>query len=112
MKHKFEWSKLMILLFFGLTAYITIDSCYLMHQTGDLSPLSYLIPSIFALITAATSFYYNKAKAENQAKIRNQSLIDILKIRKKFGEDEVDRAEEEINKINDEFSFDEDDDDA
>jgi hypothetical protein len=38
-------------------------------RTGDLSPLAYLIPSVFAELATATGFYYRKAQRENELKI-------------------------------------------
>ena len=51
------------------TALIVISSFVIMWRTGDTSPLAYIIPGIFAELSAATGFYYWKAKAENQIKL-------------------------------------------
>jgi hypothetical protein len=44
-------------------------------RTGDLSPLAYLIPSIFAEAATGTAFYYRKAEAENIRKIEKTQNI-------------------------------------
>jgi hypothetical protein len=41
----------------------------MIYITGDLSPLTYLIPSIFTELATATGFYYRKAQRENELKI-------------------------------------------
>ncbi len=38
-------------------------------KTNDTSPLSYLIPAIFGLVTTSHGFYFWKAKAENMKKL-------------------------------------------
>lgn len=60
---------------------VTIFTGIMIWKTNDLSPLMYLIPAVFAELATATGFYYSKAKAENQIKIRkgtvpNQSAED------------------------------------
>lgn len=51
-------------------AIISVFTIVAVIITGDLTPLDSLIPSVFAELAAATGFYYNKAKAENQIKLR------------------------------------------
>ena len=46
-------------------------------RTGDTSPLTYLIPAVFAELATATGFYYSKAKAENRIKLRKKYGADI-----------------------------------
>ena len=48
-----------------MTIAVVIFSCRMMYITGDLSPLAYLIPSVFAELATATGFYYKKAEREN-----------------------------------------------
>jgi hypothetical protein len=38
--------------------------------TEDMSTLSIMIPCLFTELATATGFYYNKAKAENQIKLK------------------------------------------
>ena len=47
-KSKKEFSKIIIITVLIFTIGITIFSCIMIWRTGDLSPLTYLIPSIFA----------------------------------------------------------------
>lgn len=71
MKKKMEFSKK---IFTGVTigvVFVVLFSCFMIFRTGDLTPLAYLIPSVFVELATATGFYYNKAKAENEIKISN-----------------------------------------
>jgi len=52
-----------------MTFVVIIFSMYMIWITRDLSPLNYLIPSVFAETAAATGFYFNKAKRENEIKL-------------------------------------------
>lgn len=59
-------------IFIGVTLgvmLVTIFAMYMVYETKDTSPLSYLITGVFAEFGVATGFYYNKAKAENKIKI-------------------------------------------
>ena len=59
-------------IFIGITLgvlIVTIFTCYMVWITRDLSPLIYLIPSVFVELATATAFYYEKAKQENILKI-------------------------------------------
>lgn len=71
-KRKFEFSKIFLLLSVSLAIYIVTVSTVLMFRTNDLSPLSYLIPAIFAELATCSGFYYWKAKSENQIKIAEE----------------------------------------
>lgn len=63
--NKMEFSKK---IFTGVTIGVIIVTLFVMYmvwETKDASPLSYLIGGAFAELATATGFYYNKAKAEN-----------------------------------------------
>lgn len=73
-KHK-EFSKV---IFVGVTigvVLVVIFSCVMIWRTNDLSPLMYLIPSVFVEFATATAFYYNKAKAENKIKLMKNNDV-------------------------------------
>lgn len=70
MKKKGEFSKRIIICVTVGVISITIFACYMIWKTNDLSPLSYLIPSVFVEFATATGFYYDKAKRENLIKIQ------------------------------------------
>lgn len=66
---KFEFSKIMFAGVAVVTLAIVIITVVLMFLTRDLSPLAYLIPSVFGEMGVITGFYSSKAKAENKVKI-------------------------------------------
>lgn len=73
-KPNMEFSKK---IFIGVTigvVLVVIFSCFMIWRTGDLSPLSYLIPSVFVELATATGFYYNKARDENLKKIDKERV--------------------------------------
>ena len=67
---KIEFSKLIFIGVSVVTLAITIFSCVLAWRTQDTSVLCYLIPAVFAEMASATGFYYSKAKAENEIKLK------------------------------------------
>ena len=73
-KKNIETSKLIILSVVILTYLFSFFVCFMVYKTEDLSPFSYLIPSIFGLSTTAIGFYSWKAKAENKLKIEIQRI--------------------------------------
>jgi len=64
-KKKIAFSKIIFVGVSIMTISVVIFSCRMIYMTGDLSPLAYLIPSIFAELATATGFYYKKAEKEN-----------------------------------------------
>lgn len=77
-KHKKEFSKTILRSVAIATALIVAFSFVLMWRTGDTSPLAYIIPGIFTELSAATGFYFWKAKTENEIK------LDALRRQKKL----------------------------
>ena len=79
---KFEFSKIIFLILCGITLAVVIFSMLLMWKTGNVSPLTYLIPSVFTVFTTGTGFYFDKSKKENMIKLREiygNDLIDKIK---------------------------------
>jgi len=68
-KKRFEFSKIIFAGVSIATIAVVVFSCKMIYATGDLSPLAYLIPSVFAELATATGFYYRKAQKENELKI-------------------------------------------
>jgi hypothetical protein len=68
-KKKFEFSKIIFAGVSIATAAVVVFACRMIYLTGDLSPLAYLIPSVFAELATATGFYYRKAQKENEIKL-------------------------------------------
>ena len=68
-KRKVEFSKFIFIGVSVATTAVAVFSCVMIYKTGDLSPLAYLIPSVFAELATATGFYYRKAQKENEIKL-------------------------------------------
>lgn len=68
-KKKKEFSKIILICVAIVALLVIIFACVMIAITKDLSPLSYLIPAVFAELATGTAFYYSKAKAENEIKI-------------------------------------------
>jgi hypothetical protein len=76
-KKNMEFSK-KIIIFVGVVNIIVIAfSIVLMWRTMDTSPLCYLIPSVAAEMSAASSFYYKKSAKENVLKIMKTNGVEI-----------------------------------
>ena len=76
---KREFSKTILRAVALATVVIVALSFILMWKTSDTTPLAYIIPGIFTELSAATGFYFWKAKAENQIKLdawRKRNQLD------------------------------------
>lgn len=80
-RHHYEFSKLISII--GISMWITVNifGMVMMARTLDLSPLAYVIGSVDAVVSIVLSFYFWKAKAENQIKLdkiygKNQYIDD------------------------------------
>lgn len=58
---------------------VTAFTMIIVKETGDTTPLAYLIPAVFGELATATGFYYHKAKSENQIKLRKKYGAEIYK---------------------------------
>lgn len=72
-----EFSKIIMVVAMLMALCVSVFTCAVIWRTGDTSPLEWLIPAVFAVLTAATGFYYSKAKAENQIKLRKKYGAEI-----------------------------------
>lgn len=68
-KNKIETSKLLLYFCDGLATILTLFTFVAVLMLRDSSPLTYLIPAVFGLVTTAHGFYFWKAKCENQIKL-------------------------------------------
>jgi len=88
-KKKMEFSKKV---FFGISlmvSLVVLFSLYMIWETKNLYPLGYLIPAIFGEMSIATGFYFNKAKAENKIKIRNDGERQMQAMSKRNFDNEI-----------------------
>ena len=69
-RKKREFSKCIFAGVSAVTLAVLVFSCVMVWRTGDLTPLAYLIPAVAAEMATATGFYYSKAKAENEIKLK------------------------------------------
>ena len=74
---KFEFSKIIFVAVAILTVVVSVFTMLIVWKTEDTTPLSYLIPAVFAELATATGFYYSKAKAENRIKLRKKYGSEI-----------------------------------
>ena len=75
---KIEFSKIIMFMVSAVTFGVTAFTLYIVNETGDTSPLGYLIPAVFAEMATATGFYYSKAKVENRIKLRKKYGSEIF----------------------------------
>lgn len=68
-RKKFEFSKLILLVFGLIEVGVIFFTCYMVHLTCDLTPLAYLIPSTAIVGATSVKHYYDKAKVENRIKL-------------------------------------------
>lgn len=71
-KRKFEFSKLIIFVFFVIEVGVILFTCYMVYMTCDLTPLAYLIPSTAVVGATGVKYYFQKAKVENRIKLMSQ----------------------------------------
>lgn len=70
-----EFSK-KIMIAAGITNVVVIlFTLVMVWRTLDLTPLSYLIPSVAAEVATGTGFYYSKAKVENRIKLMKANEV-------------------------------------
>ena len=74
-RKKFEFSKLILLVFGLIEVGVIFFTCYMVHLTCDLTPLAYLIPSTAIVGATSVKHYYDKAKVENRIKLMRSNGI-------------------------------------
>lgn len=89
-----SFSKILCIAVIMLTAIISIVTIFLVFYLNDLTPLEYLIPSVFAEASVISGFYSYKAKAENKIKLETRRLILEKVLNKEMPEGEDDFEED------------------
>lgn len=74
-KKKFEFSKLILLVFGLIEVGVIFFTCYMVYLTCDLTPLAYLIPSTAIVGATSVKHYYDKAKVENRIKLMRSNGV-------------------------------------
>lgn len=75
-KKKKEYSKIVVAIVLLFCTVVTVFSMIMIWLTRDLSPLSYLIPSVFAETGAVISFYLKKSENENISKYNKSEDVN------------------------------------
>lgn len=71
-KRKPEFSKVVAVIGIVMWLIVNIFGMAMMVLTYDLTPLVYVIGSVDAVVAVVLGFYYWKAKAENQIKLKKE----------------------------------------
>ena len=74
-KQPWEFSKKILIVAGVMNAVVIIFTMVMIWRTLDLTPLTYLIPSVAAEVATGTGFYYSKAKVENRIKLMKQNKV-------------------------------------
>lgn len=90
-RNKKEFSKVLVTLILVVTLAVIIFSMVMIYITKDTSPLAYLIPAVFTETATATGFYYYKARAENELKIKRQVYEDERRHKIKMKEEGIEQ---------------------
>ena len=70
-----EFSKKILIVAGIINTVVIVFTMVMIWRTLDLSPLTYLIPSVAAEVATGTGFYYSKAKVENRIKLMRQNKV-------------------------------------
>jgi hypothetical protein len=71
-KKLIEFSKIIAAIGMAMWTLVTIYALVMMVIIRDLSPLSYVIGSVDAVVGIICTFYFTKASKENQIKLRQE----------------------------------------
>lgn len=88
-----SFSKLLCIVIMIVTIFVTVCTIVLAIIMSDLTPLEYLIPSVFAEASVVSGFYSYKAKAENKIKLETRRLILEKVLNQEIEEDYSDDEE-------------------
>ena len=69
-KKRMEFSKVMAVITIFMWMIVNIFCMVIVVVTFDTTPLAYIVPSIDGALAVVLGFYYWKAKAENQIKLK------------------------------------------
>lgn len=75
-KPQMEFSKKILIVAGVINGIVILFTMVMIWRTLDLTPLTYLIPSVAAEVATGTGFYYSKAKVENRIKLMKQNKVE------------------------------------
>lgn len=81
---KWTFSKVIFGIILIMTALVVAFSCVSMWYFQDLTPLEWLIPSVFAECGVITGFYSWKSKEENRIKLQTQEKLIVSALKSKI----------------------------
>lgn len=80
MNKKMETSKIIFFIIIALTIFIIGLSTFFMLKHDTEEPLTYIVPSVFVELGAATGVYYWKSKSENKIKMTLSAVQELSRI--------------------------------
>ena len=83
-----EFSKIMAVVSIAMWIFVNLFALAVVIFTLDTSPLMYVIPSVDAVVAVVCGYYFWKAKAENQIKLKRLYGVDVRPYDEMFDEDE------------------------
>jgi hypothetical protein len=86
-RNKREFSKLLVLAIVALCFSFVIWCMHAMEETGDLSPIAYLAPSLCGVLAATAIGYFSRAKAKDKADLQYEKSKQLSKLKQQYGED-------------------------
>lgn len=79
---KITTSKLILIVALTFTTIVTAFAIYIINQTHDSASLIALTTAVYGVMTATSTFYYSKAKAENKIKLMKENNLTAEQIEK------------------------------
>lgn len=76
-KRKPEFSKIMAVIAISMWVFVNLFGMAIVIFTMDASPLTYVIPSVDAVVAIVCGYYFWKARAENQIKLKRIYGVDV-----------------------------------
>lgn len=92
---KYECSKIILVIIGSAIGIVILYSMVMMAITQNLDPINWILVGLFSLADVAVGFYYNKAKKENEIKLRSIYGKELTK--GIVGTDTDDSDDEEIS---------------
>lgn len=86
-RKKREFSKIIVGAIVALCIYFVLWSMHAMEETGDLSPIAYLAPSLCGVLAAIVIGYFSRAKAKDKADLQYEKTKQLSKLKQQYGAD-------------------------
>lgn len=86
-RKKREFSKIIVAAIVALCIYFVLWSMHAMEETGDLSPIQYLAPSLAGVLAAIVVGYFSRAKAKDKADLEYEKTKQLSKLKRQYGDD-------------------------